>query len=103
MFEPFRSVSQKSGRETPCFVLGLLSFLFCACLAPLAPIFGAIAIVLAATAPKSGEGRGWQFCFGVALALLGILFGIFLTALLIYALSTKDPDSIYGIYLLFSK
>ena len=92
-----------SGRDMLCFVLGLLSFLSCSCLMPLAPILGGFAVTLAVLWRRSGGEWNWQACFGIALGLLGLLFGIFLTALLIYVVITRDPDSVYGIIGIFSK
>lgn len=103
MYGPYHSTREKAGKDSLCFLLGLLSFLFCPCLPPLAPVLGAISLFFGISVIRSGEKASWQLCFGIALAVLGILFGVFLTALLIFALITKNPTSIYGIYLIFSK
>ncbi len=103
MYEPYTSAQEKTGKDMLCFVFGLLSFLFCSCLMPLAPVFGVISLLIAFSFRRTGGRWSWQFCFGIALSVLGTLFGIFLTVLLIYSLVTKNPDSVYGMFLIFSK
>ena len=87
-----------AGRDTTALIFGILSVMMASCLPPAAFVISVLtAINLKRFREDGGEWRGPSIAAAL-LAGLGALFAILSVILLVIAIVTKDPNSIYGFF-----
>ena len=85
-----------AGRDTTALLFGIASVMLSSCFAPAAIVFSILTFVnLKRFREDGGEWRGTSVTAAL-LAGLGVLFALLSVVLLVIAIVTKDPNSIYG-------